>query len=192
VIRVAVVDAHPAMRAGLEAFLRTLPGVVVVGTAAGDAELWPLLYRARPDVVVVDDPALALRVTARRPAPRVVICAQRTGGDALMAARMAGADALVDKAAELRELGHAVREAAAGRPVLPRITPRAQARAAARLGPVDRAIFAMTLAGTAPADVAATVGLGLPALQARTGGIVTALGTHVPADAPLELVGEAA
>ena len=62
----------------------------------------------------------------------------------LLAAEIAGADGVIDKAADTRELLRAVR----GERVLPAVGLRERARAAARLDPRDRPIFAMRLAGT--------------------------------------------
>ena len=53
-IRVAIVDDHHAVRLGLTSALKSEPGLVPVGVAAGAAELEPLLYRSRPDVVLLD------------------------------------------------------------------------------------------------------------------------------------------
>lgn len=53
-IRVMLVDDHPALRAGLQTVLRAEPGIVPVGAASGEHDLWPLLHRARPDVVILD------------------------------------------------------------------------------------------------------------------------------------------
>ena len=50
-IRVVVVDDHPALRAGLHTVLDSEPGIVFAGESSGDEEsLWPLLapHRARP------------------------------------------------------------------------------------------------------------------------------------------------
>ena len=53
-IRVLVVDDHPVLRAGLEAVLRAEPGFRCVGGAENGSEMWTLLRRGRPDVVVLD------------------------------------------------------------------------------------------------------------------------------------------
>jgi hypothetical protein len=44
--RVAILDPHPAVRAGLEAMLPA--DLVPVGSAAERRQLWPLLYRTDP------------------------------------------------------------------------------------------------------------------------------------------------
>jgi DNA-binding NarL/FixJ family response regulator len=190
-IRVAVLDPHPAVRAGIEAVLATQPDLTPAGSAADAQELWPLLNRSRPDVLLLDQRArcgeglvLCRRVKAPLLAPRVVLCAAHAHADLIVPATLAGADALVDKSADLRELLAAIRAVAAGRRTLPRITPRLQARAAARLGPVDRAVFAMRLAGTSPRDIATTVGLGGHELDARLSAILAALAGEEPVAAP--------
>ena len=50
-IRVVVVDDHPALRAGLQTVLESEPGIVYAGESSGEEEsLWPVLKprRARP------------------------------------------------------------------------------------------------------------------------------------------------
>jgi DNA-binding NarL/FixJ family response regulator len=180
-IRVAIVDRQPAVRAGLDAIIAAQPDLVAVGGAADARGLWPLLHRARPDVVVLDAStgpealALCLQVTSRLVGPRVVLFAADVSSDAIVPAALAGADALADKAADVRELLHAIRTVAHGERALPRITPRLQKDAARRLAPQDHAIFAMRLAGTAPGDIAATVGLTAGELDARSTAILAAL-----------------
>jgi DNA-binding NarL/FixJ family response regulator len=209
-VRVAVLDPHPAVRAGLHAVLSAQPDLVPVGAAADEEALWPLLHRARPSVLLVDHVpgssdgiGLARRVKSAVLGPKVVVCATGARRDLTVAAALAGADAVVDKADELAELLRAIRAVAAGDRVLDRVTPRLQAEAGARLGHLDRAIFAMRLAGTSPRDVAATTGLSPRALDARLGRIVAVLGgggsptadLHHEGDAPVllpHLTGEAA
>jgi DNA-binding NarL/FixJ family response regulator len=180
-IRVATFDHHPTVLAGMEAILRHEPDLVHVGAAADRYELWPLLNRTQPDVVVLDHGhggglELCLRITARRPAPRVLLFGSGMGAEAGVAATLAGAGAILDKGAPVRELLESIRAVAAGEQVLPAIPPRVQSRAAARLGRRDRAIFAMRLAGTPTADMAGVVGLGAPELRERLAAIVGTLG----------------
>src|SRR4029453_15168625 len=81
-------------------------------------------------------------------APPVFLCIAGADTSHVVPATLAGADAIVDKAADLGVLVHTIRVVGAGGRVMPAITPALQARAAARLAPQDRAIFAMSLAGT--------------------------------------------
>ena len=180
-IRVAVLDQHPAMRAGLESILRATVGLVPVGSAADRRALWPLLYRTDPDVVVIDELRLCPAILARHPNARVVVYMAGAGLDAIVPPAFAGACALVDKTGSTHELIAAIRDE---RP-LPPITPRMQRRAAARLDGTDRAILAMRLAGTSDREIAAIVGLPRDALLARCAAIVS--GTVGALDGPREL-----
>ncbi|HEX2105010.1 MAG TPA: response regulator [Solirubrobacteraceae bacterium] len=190
-IRIAVLDRHPAVRAGVDAILRAQPGLAPAGAAADPRELWAVLYRTRPDVVLVEhDPgtrdglAVCLRLKGGVQAPRVVLSAPDPGPELVVPATLAGADALVDRAAELRELARAIRTVAGGDRLLPAITPALQAGAAERLAAQDRAILAMRLAGTTPADIAATLGLSRSDLGGRLRAIVGALGARDGSRAP--------
>jgi DNA-binding NarL/FixJ family response regulator len=174
-IRVAILDHHPAMRAGLDAILGHAVGVAAVGAAADGRALWPLLYRSDPDVLLLDDVRACLAVRARYPRMRLVVY----GTAQPVSAAFAGADALVDKAAGMPELLAAIR----GEHPLGPVTPRAQRQAAARLDGTDRAILAMRLAGTPDRELAAVVGLPRAALAARHAEILAALSSGAPVGA---------
>jgi DNA-binding NarL/FixJ family response regulator len=170
-IRVATYDRHPAVRAGLQALLRGQPGLASAGCAGQRRELLALLYRADPDVLVLDDPALARMVKTEAPRTRVILYLAEPSPEVMLAAAIAGADGVIDKAADPRELLSAVR----GERTLPSVAPRLRARAAARLDPRDRPIFAMRLAGTSPRDIATVVGMTVAALNVRVQAIVAQL-----------------
>jgi two-component system response regulator DevR len=179
-IRVALFDRHLAVRVGLDTLLRAEPGLAPVGSAGEPRDLAVLVYRTDPDVVVLDDLTLARGIKIEAPRARLVIYVAGVTPQLVLAAAMAGADAVVDKAADARDLVAAVRGAAAGERVLPGVGAREQARAAQRLDPRDRPIFAMRLAGTTPREIAAVVGLGVAAINARLQAIAAQL---VPAPA---------
>src|SRR5215218_919432 len=185
-IRIAVLDRHPAFRFGVDAYIKPEADIEVVGSAADTQELWPLLRRAEPDIVLVDhEPerpdrlALVMRIKARSGA-RVILAANEPADDLPVLAALAGADAIVDKSADPQELLRAIRAVAAAEPALPPATLRAQAVAGRRLGADDRPIFAMRLAGTAPADIAAFAGLTPAELEPRLAAIISALGPQSP------------
>jgi DNA-binding NarL/FixJ family response regulator len=180
-IRVATFDRHPTVRAGVDAILRGQADLVHVGAAADRYELWPLLQRTHPDVVVLDHRPgndgleLCLRITCRLAGPRVLAFGADIGPEAIVPATLAGAGAIIDKGAPVRELLETIRAVAAGNHVLRAIPPHLQSEAAARLGSRDRAIFAMRLAGTPTADIASVVGLGTTDVRARLAAIVATL-----------------
>ena len=94
-------------------------------------------------------------VKTEAPRTRVILYLADPSPEPFLAAAIAGADGVVDKSADPREL---LRRACAASAMLPSVDPRQQARAAARLDPRDRPIFAMRLAGTSPREIAAWSG----------------------------------
>src|SRR5689334_15494390 len=103
-IRVAIADDHPAVRVGLQAALRAEPGLVPVGMAGTPAELEPLLYRTRPDVVLLDyhlpnadGLTICRRLKADPPAPAVLLYSAFADESLTVPALVAGADGIVHK-----------------------------------------------------------------------------------------------
>ncbi|HWK26845.1 MAG TPA: hypothetical protein VNS09_09795 [Solirubrobacter sp.] len=164
-------DRHVAVRAGVHALVQTQPGFGAAGSAEHPREVLGLLYRTDPDVLVLDEPALVRRVKIEAPRTRVVLYVAEPSPELLLAAEIAGADSVVDKAADPGDLLRAL----SGERVLRSVSLRARARAAARLEPRDRPIFAMRLAGTSPREIAGVVGLTVAALNARVQAIVAQL-----------------
>jgi len=121
-IRIVIVDDHPALRAGLHTVIDSEPGLVFAGESSGSEEsLWPLLRSVRPDVVLLDyhlpkgdGLQLCYRITRERPAPRVAIFSAYAGPELLVAARLAGAAALLGKGMGARELFEAIRRVKRG------------------------------------------------------------------------------
>ena len=182
-IHVVTFDQQPLTRVGLDAALGAQSDLVALGAATEPRELWPLLYRTDPHVVLLGEsdatPALCLRIKRRALAPRVVLYADADPAT-VVAAAVAGADGIAGRSQSIPELLATIRGVAAGRRLLPPVAPRAQAAAGARLEPADRPIFAMRLAGTAPAEIAATLGLGRSELSERTAAIVARLSRPAP------------
>jgi DNA-binding NarL/FixJ family response regulator len=163
VTRIAIVDPQPAVRAGLTMLLRTEPGLVPVGNAAGSQDGFELVDRLRPRVVLLehrlldgDGLALCRRLKALPHAPRVIVYTAEV--DALMA-RVAGADGLVDKSADPAELFDAIRVVARGGSALPPLERDELDEAAHRIDPEDLALLAMLVDGTSAGDVAETLRL---------------------------------
>jgi DNA-binding NarL/FixJ family response regulator len=187
-IRVAVLDDHAAVRAGLQAIVGSTPGMVSVGSAHDEAELEWLLQRTDPSVLILDvhhpglhGLALGLRLKRRSARPRIVLYSGRGGELLTVAAAVAGVDAVVAKSDTERALVEAIREANR----LPAVSLSAQRRAAARLDPADHSILAMRLAGSSWAEIAATLRLPIASVADRGAAIVirlTAAGT--PAESP--------
>ena len=187
-IRVALIDDHPALVAGLTAVLRAEPGIVPVGTAADGAEAEHLLYQTQPDLVLLDyhlprgdGLQLCQRIKRRVPAPKVLIYSAYADAWLGFAARAAGADGVASKAAPARELYELIRRVARGESVLPPVSAEHLNDAAARLDSEDLPLLGLLLDGTAPHDIADTLRIAPGALPGRIDRVLAHLRVDVPA-----------
>jgi DNA-binding NarL/FixJ family response regulator len=160
-IRVMIVDDHPAMRAGLETVLEGEPDLVSVGAAAGVFDAQPMYAEARPDVVMLDfhlpgQSSLGLTMYLKRQvlAPHVLLYSAHAGRPLELAAALAGADGVVSKGADARELFQAVRRIAAGEEVAGASTDELMRAAAELLPEEDMPLVAMRLHGEPLAEIA--------------------------------------
>ena len=164
--RIAVIDPQPAIRAGLSMLLRTEPGLVPVGVAAGAHDGAGLADRLRPDVVLLEPRLLdgdglgfCRRLRAGIDPPRVILYAADPDPTLGLLARVAGADGMVDKAAEPAKLFEAIRVVARGGTALPPVDAIELDAAGHRIEPEDLALLAMLVDRTPAADVAETLRL---------------------------------
>ena len=174
-ISVAVVDDHHAVRLGLHAAIRSEPGLVNVGAAATAAELAPLLYRSRPDVVILDyhlpdDDGLTVcwRIKSDVPAPRVILYSAFADASMTVPALLAGADGLLDKTSPALELFNAIREVARGGHAIPAVSAPLLEAAASALEPDDLPILSMLVERTPRHEIAETLRLDHAQLRRRT------------------------
>ncbi|HWC28244.1 MAG TPA: response regulator transcription factor [Solirubrobacteraceae bacterium] len=187
-IRILVVDDHPAMRAGLTAVLRAEPGLVPLDTATSVSDLWPALNRTRPDLVVLDyhlpgDDGLVLcrRIKREVPAPAVLLYSAYADASLTIPAMLAGVDALVSKSTPANELYDAIRRVARGERVLPPISRELLDAAAVRLAPDELPILGMTLEGTPVVDMAEALGVEASEISRRLDRMIGRLKVEVPA-----------
>jgi DNA-binding NarL/FixJ family response regulator len=174
VIRVAIADDHHAVRLGLGVAIQSEPGLVPAGVAATAAELDPVLYRMRPDVVLLDynlpdndGLTLCRQIKSQVPAPGVILYSAFADGSMTVPAIVAGADGILNKGVPARDLFAAIREVAAGGDALPPISTEMLELASLTLDDDDLPILGMLIDRTPPAEVAATLRLDLPALRRR-------------------------
>jgi DNA-binding NarL/FixJ family response regulator len=182
-MRVAVIDRHPAMRAGIEAILERAPGVHVVAAASGNHhEVAHALYRTAPDVVMVEDAPghadgveLARAIKAFGPGPKVLLHADRPDAVQVATAMLADADGIVDSGAQPREMVEALRTVAAGGTAFPDLGARERGDLARRLPTEDHAILAMRLAATPRREISDTLRMDTRALRRRVTAMITRL-----------------
>ena len=185
-IGVAIVDDHHAVRLGLHTAIRSEPGLVSVGVASNAAELAPLLYRARPDVVILDyhlpdEDGLSVcwRIKAHVLSPRVILYSAFADASMTVPALVAGADGLLDKSGSALELLTAIREVARGGQAVPPISARQLKAAASAIETEDLPILSMLVERTPLHEIAATLRLDLPSLRQRTAGMLERLKVRV-------------
>jgi DNA-binding NarL/FixJ family response regulator len=166
-IRVVIVDDHPALRAGLHAVLDAEPGIVFAGESAGDEEsVWPIINRSRPDLILLDyhlprgdGLQLCYRIKHQVPAPRVIVFSAYASPSLALPASLAQADGLLAKDVGARELFHSIRAVYGGERLVPPISATVLEEAFERLDPDHHALVGMLLDGTPESDVAETLGI---------------------------------
>jgi DNA-binding NarL/FixJ family response regulator len=165
-IRVLLVDDHPALRAGLGTVLRLEPGLIPVGAAADAEAALEEARRRDPNVVLVDyhlpgDDGLMLcrRLKELDPAPRVLIYSADADASLAVPATLAGADGLANKAAPADELLEAIRIVAKGTPLFPPISPDMIEGVASRLPWGEQMVFELLMERMPDGEIAARLGL---------------------------------
>ena len=178
-ITVAVIDDHHAVRLGLRTALLSEPGLEPVGSAADAGAAAVLIYRTRPDVVLLDyrlpdtdGLTLCRRLKSDVPAPAVVLYSAFADPSMTVPAIVAGADAIVHKGGQTRELFDAIRQTARGDKALPPVSEPLLEAAAQALDPEDLPLLGMLVNRTAPADIAATMRLERRQLDRRIAGML--------------------
>jgi DNA-binding NarL/FixJ family response regulator len=188
IIRAVVVDDHPAMRAGMAAVLANAPDMEAAGEAASGGELWPLIERTAPDLVLTDwhlpgDDGLVLchRIKRRFPPIRVVLFSAYADEWLTVPALLAQADALLAKRAPASILYETVREVMAGTTPDPALRADLREQAMSVLEPEDVGIAGLLLLRTPLREIAQRSGLSSAELGERVERIIaTVSAAHGP------------
>jgi DNA-binding NarL/FixJ family response regulator len=188
VIRILIIDDHEAMRRGLETVLAGTPDLVPVGAGSAEADLWHLLKRTAPDVVLLDyhlpgqdGLMLCHRIKNLTLAPAVLIYSAYADESLEIAATVAGADGVLNKDAPAHELFAAVRRVAADESTIPSPTSEALNAAARKLDEEERPLLGMLIQRTSLPDVAEALSLPLDEAARRVRAVIARLRVRVPA-----------
>ena len=184
-IRVAIVDDHQAVRLGLHTAIRSEPGLIPVGSAANSAELAPLLYRSRPDIVLLDynlpdaDGLTVCRdIKAQALAPGVILYSAFADSSMTVPAIVAGADGILTRATRLatssRRSGPWSAEATPCRP-----SPATSSAPRAANRREDLPILGMLINRTPTQEIADTLRVDHAAVKDRIGRMLSQLATPV-------------
>jgi DNA-binding NarL/FixJ family response regulator len=179
VIRLVVIDDHPAIAAAIDAALRERPqlGVELVGSATTTTEGLALVAQLRPDVVVCDLwldgapsglEALAALARPDRGAPtRVLVLSGLDQPSFLRAAFEGGAAGYLSKASPVEGIVDTIAAVARGGTAFPAITLRALREAPRR--PSDRELGAIRLVarGASNDEIAAGLGISIKTVESH-------------------------
>lgn len=124
-IRVVLIDDHEMVRAGVSAFLSTQPDIEVVGEASDGATGAELAIVEKPDVVLMDlvmEPVDGVESTKRIKASwkdaKILVVTSFLDDEKVYPVIEAGAMSYVLKTANANEIADAIRQTAAGNPVM--------------------------------------------------------------------------
>jgi two-component system, NarL family, captular synthesis response regulator RcsB len=123
--RLVVADDHPAVRAGICAWLRRDPGIEVVGTAGDCRSLAELTERVACDIVISDigmrgvngesnSIAFLRRLSRRAPRPGIVVVTMIAQRQMIAGLLQMGVEGVVDKRDGMPSLSHAIRSVMEG------------------------------------------------------------------------------
>lgn len=195
-IRVVIVDDDPLVRGALTMMLDGADGIAVVGEAADGAQAVTAVDRHSPDVVLMDIRMPGVsgitateRIRARPHPPDVVMLTTFDSDDNVVRALRAGASGFLLKDTPPSRLAQAVRDVAAGEPILsPTVTRRLMQQTAsgaaayeqartllARLTPRERDVVLAIGQGQPNAEIARALLMSLPTVKAHVSHILTKL-----------------
>jgi DNA-binding NarL/FixJ family response regulator len=190
VIRVLIVDDHPAVRAGVAAVIRAEPGLVLVGSCSGVEEAVAASSRTDVTVAVVDydlgdGDGLDLCMRFQRGGIRTLVYSAYNERALAAASQLAGAGGLLSKSAGGEELCEAIRRVARGTALFPRLDGEVLEACASRVDEDDLAILETMLDGHSRREAAEALRLDERELERRLERMVETLR---PSTGPLRSV----
>ena len=179
-IRVAIVDDHAVVRAGLEQVIDLADDIELVGSGTDGTEAEGIATRLEPDVVLMDLSMPGLdgieatkRVLAARPGTQVLVLTSFSDRDRILKALDAGACGYLLKDAEPDELLRAIRAAARGEaPLSPRaaqalLSARREPSPVAALSEREQEVLSLVAAGMANKQIAQRLGISEKTVKAH-------------------------
>jgi DNA-binding NarL/FixJ family response regulator len=188
-IRVLLVDDHPAVRLGVKRVLDDEYDMVLVAGTATACEALAVADISPIHVAIVDYElagqnglTLARSLSELGLAPRILIYTDYADATMTIAAIVAGADGLLSKASFGDELCHVVRALADGRRHFPTIARPVADGVLARLEPREQSITGMLIQGLDSATIEQTLDIDATELDARRWAILRALTAQPSSD----------
>ncbi len=191
-VRVLLVDDHPAVRLGIKRVLEDEYDIVLAASTATAREALTTADASPVDVAIVDfelggENGLTLaRTLSKLPRPpRILIYTAYADVTMTLGAIVAGADGLLSKASFGDELCHVIRTLAHGRRHFPAVTRPVAEGVLARLDPREQAITGMLIHGLDPATISQTLNITDAELNAQRWNILRALTAQPSSDTGL-------
>jgi len=172
VIRLAIIEDHPAIAEGLAALLRGELDVTVVGTAPDSVSADRLIQTQSPDVILCDirlaGTVDGLEVLARHtPGPAFIMLSAYSYPSYYVAAVEHGAKGYLSKMATIEQVLKAVRSVAAGGTAFPDDVRRAVRTALRPPTPREAQILALVAEGQANSEIAERLSLRVKTVESQ-------------------------
>ena len=171
-IRLAIVEDHPAIAEGLTALIRGEPDVIVVGTARDGGAAHRLIESQSPDVILCDirlaGAVDGLEVLARHtPGPAFIMLSAYSYPSYYAEAMERGARGFLSKMAGIEEILAAVRKVAAGGTAFSDTVRRAARSALRPPTPRESQILALVAEGHGNAEIAESLSLRVKTVESQ-------------------------
>ena len=176
-IRLAIVDDHPAISAAIEAAIRDRDDLELAGSATTGQAGLELVERSSPDVVVCDlwldgepgglDVLAALTARTRPAGPRVLILSGFDQPSFLRAAFDGGAAGYLSKASPVEAIVEAILAVARGETRFPAVTLRALRDAPRRPSPREMGAIRLLARGASNDEIAVGLGISIKTVESH-------------------------